>query len=97
MALQSVGGIEAEVPQLGLLAYLNGDECFKIFFDSAPFGIALGGRNGFLLRANTALCHMLGYKEEEIVGKSSTVFTFADDVSKTEVLRRSHRGADPLR
>jgi len=52
---------------------------FREAFEKAPFGMCLGGREGRLLRANSALCRMLGYSETELLGMTSAELTHPED------------------
>ena len=80
---------------LKLLKALTKDSFFNMFFEAAPFGIALGGSDGSLIRLNPALCKMLGFSEKELVGKSSSAFTFPDDIARTDVLRENMEAGRP--
>jgi len=46
------------------------EERFRSAFEDAPIGVALVGLDGRRLRVNRALCGMLGYSEEELLGKT---------------------------
>jgi PAS domain S-box-containing protein len=54
---------------------------FREIFDKAPVGMSIVGPGQILLRANRALCHMLGYAEAEIVGDTYAKFTHPDDIA----------------
>jgi len=56
------------------------EEQFHRAFQDAPIGIALVGLDGFPLRVNRALCAMLGYTEDELLGKSVADVTHPDDM-----------------
>ena len=45
------------------------EERFRTAFEDAPIGMALVGLDRCRFKANRALCEMLGYSEEELLGK----------------------------
>lgn len=55
---------------------------YKSLFFNAPSGIAQLTQNFYFQKVNPALCKLLGYKEEELIGKS--IFDFLQE-SKDEV------------
>ncbi len=70
---------------------------FRTMFEEAPYGIALGGADHRLQNANRAFCEMLGYCEDELIGKTFYDFTYADDVAKTEVYKENiHHQRTPI-
>jgi PAS domain S-box-containing protein len=44
------------------------EERFRRAFEDGPVGVILASPNGRVLRANRALCQMLGYTEDELLG-----------------------------
>jgi len=52
---------------------------FRCLFQEAPIGIALEDTDGRLLFVNPALCTMLGYGEEELLGMSCAQFSNVED------------------
>jgi PAS domain S-box-containing protein len=50
-------------------ALKESEERFRTAFEDAPVGVALVGLDGRRFRVNRALCEMLGYSEEELLGK----------------------------
>jgi PAS domain S-box-containing protein len=58
------------------------DELFRLAFDSVPIGIAVIARDGHWLRVNLAVCEMLGYELDELVGASMPDFTHPDDIAE---------------
>lgn len=54
-------------------------ERFRYLFEEASLGIAVEDLDGKLLRANPALCSMLGFKEEELCGRSCCEFAHQED------------------
>lgn len=55
------------------------EERFRRAFEDASAGVALVSLDNHYLRVNRALCEMLGYPEEELVGKRSLDITHPDD------------------
>ncbi|MBI4877482.1 MAG: PAS domain S-box protein [Acidobacteria bacterium] len=53
---------------------------FRAAFDQAPVGMVVTGLNGRLRQVNAALCAMLDYPAEELVGRSFIQITHPDDV-----------------
>ena len=56
------------------------EERWRLTIDNAPVGIALVGLDGTFLRANEALCRILGYSAEELVELSFQDLTHPDDL-----------------
>ena len=54
------------------------NEYVNSIFSSAPVGIGVV-INRFLNKANPKLCKMIGYSEEELIGKSSRIFYLTDE------------------
>jgi PAS domain S-box-containing protein len=57
----------------------DSEQLFRHLFEEAPLGIAVENLDGKLLRANPALCSMLGYGEEELCGMSCSQFADPED------------------
>ncbi|GEM_PF-3036312 len=60
----------------------DGEERFLRAFEESPIGMAITSTEGRFLRVNPALCEILGYSSEGLVGKRFAEFTHPDDVSK---------------
>ena len=60
-------------------ALRQSEERFRNVFDKSPLGIALVDPNYRFVSVNAALCRMVGYSEEELVGSSPLEFTHPDD------------------
>jgi diguanylate cyclase (GGDEF)-like protein/PAS domain S-box-containing protein len=60
-------------------ALKESEERFRGAFDDAPIGVALVGLDAHYHRVNRALCEMLGYSEQELLGKTTTEVTHPDD------------------
>ena len=72
------------------------DRLFRTVFEQAPVGMIIGTTDGHFLRANRCLCEMLGYAEEELIGRRILDFTHPDDAAKEHELAESVlRGEKP--
>lgn len=62
------------------------EERFRLAFDGAPVGMeitrAAAGDRGVILAANDAMCRMLGYGRDELVGRTVADVTHPDDVAR---------------
>jgi PAS domain S-box-containing protein len=58
------------------------EERFRRIFDEGPIGMILTGLDFHFLKVNPALCHMLGYTEQELTKLSFPDITHPDDVKK---------------
>ena len=56
------------------------EEQFEIAFTNAPLGLALGGLDGRFVKVNGALCAILGYAPEELLGRAFLSVSHPDDV-----------------
>ncbi len=56
------------------------EERFRTTFENAPIGMALVSPEGQWLRVNPALCHLLGYTEEEFYSLTFQEITHSDDL-----------------
>jgi PAS domain S-box-containing protein len=65
------------------------DELFHHAFDDAPIGMVLITTRGRFLKANRALCEMVGYSETELLGKDFQSITHPDDLEKNLSLIRA--------
>ena len=59
------------------------EELFRTAFADAPFGMCLTGLDGRFLQANAALCEMLGYTEQELIGGAWSKITHPDDLERS--------------
>jgi len=55
------------------------EQLFRYLFEEASLGIAVEDLKGTLLLANPALCSMLGFSNEEMVGMNCSQFTDPED------------------
>ncbi len=58
------------------------EQRFRQAFDDAPIGVVLITPQGRFLRANRALCDMIGYSEAELLEKNFQSLTYPDDLDK---------------
>ncbi len=66
----------------------NAESKQRAIVRAAPIGIARGSLDGRILNANPALCALLGYQEEELVGLSVRDITHRDDAAESVGLVR---------
>lgn len=57
-----------------------GNEQFRLVMQNSPIGMALVSLEGRWLRANAALCRLLGYEEEELLRTNFQSLTHPDDL-----------------
>ncbi|HLL40798.1 MAG TPA: PAS domain S-box protein, partial [Rubrobacteraceae bacterium] len=62
-------------------ALRRSEERFRSSFRDAAIGMALVGTDGRWLQVNHSLCEMLGYSEEELLGKTFQGITHPDDLA----------------
>ena len=62
------------------VALRESEQRFRRSFDDAAIGMALVGTDGRLLRTNRSLREILGYPEEELLGKTFQDITHPDDL-----------------
>ncbi len=81
---------EAEVEHLALKKMSEeilkeSEERFRKIFDEGPFGMLMSGKDFGITRVNSALCEMLGYTEENLLGLTFRDFTHRDYISSDEI------------
>jgi PAS domain S-box-containing protein len=76
-----VDGVVGDITQRKLAeeALRESEERFRTIFQTAGIGMALVERDGRGVKFNPALQRMLGYTEEELLGRTFTEFTHPDD------------------
>lgn len=62
---------------------------FTAAFNSAPNGMGLASLDGRFVLVNPALCDLVGYDEDELVGRSWSDITHADDVAADVVATKA--------
>lgn len=68
-------------------AAISSAAIFDSLYEHAPVGIALFSIGGKFLRANAALCRLLGYSEEELLEKTHLDVVHLEDLEATAVSR----------
>ena len=69
-------------------ALQGSEERFRKIFEEGPLGMIVVGKDFKLMKANKSFCSMLGYDEEELLGKSPEDVTFSEDKEKSRSLSR---------
>jgi len=59
------------------------EESFRTIFEQVPIGIVLTDKNSILVRVNDKFCKMLGYSNEELLGKHVKDLTYDEDVANS--------------
>jgi PAS domain S-box-containing protein len=63
-------------------ALRESEERFRSFFDELALGILMMNPQGQIIAANKAICQLMGYSQEELVGQHVSAFYHADDAGK---------------
>jgi PAS domain S-box-containing protein len=76
--------------QRRILAELKESEArFKAIFENSAVGMGLMSMDRIVLDSNPAMCAMLGYTREELIGQSPVMVTYPDDFpSSTEAFQK---------
>ena len=61
-------------------AMARSEEHFRRIFDESPVGMTIVGMDGRFHRVNNAMCRMLEYTEQELVGMATTAVTPPEDL-----------------
>ena len=69
-------------------ALKESEERFRAAFENAPIGVTLVGLDNRYLKVNRAFSEMLGYREKDLLGKTSAEITHPDDVEKSRAYMR---------
>jgi PAS domain S-box-containing protein len=64
------------------------EESFRRIFEDGPLGMVLASPDYRILKANKAICGMLGSDEAELVGRGLQEITYPEDLEKTGILLR---------
>jgi PAS domain S-box-containing protein len=59
------------------------DARFRTMFESSPVGMGLMGLDRRIIDSNPAMCKMLGYPLEELIGQTPAIATHPDEYSKS--------------
>lgn len=70
------------------------EERFREVFEYAPFGMIVSGMDLRIVQVNAAFCRMVGYAEQELLGKAWTDLAHPDD-QETALRRRQGLWKDP--
>jgi two-component system, LuxR family, sensor kinase FixL len=68
-----------------LMALHQREEELRLTFENAPAGIYISSLSGQILRANHAFCALLGFSEQELLGRAHGEFIDANDWSKLQL------------
>jgi PAS domain S-box-containing protein len=79
---------------VGVSALRDSEERFRSSFDHAPIGMALVALDGRFLQVNRALCELVGYTEQELLGMSSQDIVHPDDLADALELRKRLSAGD---
>jgi PAS domain S-box-containing protein len=63
-------------------ALRESEERFRSFFDELSLGILMMTPQGQIIAANKAICQLMGYSQEELVGQHISALYHADDAGK---------------
>jgi PAS domain S-box-containing protein len=61
------------------------EERFRKIFEESPISIAMTGKDLAIIRANSAFCKMLGYREEELKSVTIRSFTHPDYIAGDDI------------
>jgi PAS domain S-box-containing protein len=66
-------------------ARCESEEQLRTAFEAAPFGMCLTALDGRVLQVNAALCQLLGYSREELLGGAWQKITHPDDLERSKL------------
>lgn len=67
-------------------ALKESEDRFRNIFAEVPIGLAVVDSGGHLLQVNRAFCEMLGFGEQELIGRSISAITHPNDAGKDAML-----------
>jgi PAS domain S-box-containing protein len=70
------------------------DEILREMFRHTPIGVVITDLHGTILEANDAMCTMIGYPHDQVVGRPAQTYLHPDDVSGADGLLTRLRSAD---
>jgi PAS domain S-box-containing protein len=62
------------------------EERFRVFFDILPVGVLMTDLEGYIVAANQALCRLIGYLPEELIGMPASKLYHPEDIAKVHEL-----------
>ena len=65
-------------------ALQESEERFRNIFEEGPVGMGITDMDSRIVRVNQAYCQMLGYDEQELIGRSPLEITYPEDLETTE-------------
>ncbi len=79
---------------IDLSEHKRAEEKYRAIFDTAPSGIMLIDAQGYYVEVNPAMCALLGYAREELVGRHFSLFTSEHSQTQRMALTQqiSHHG-----
>ncbi len=75
-------------------ALRDSEERFRNVFENAPIGMAVVALDGRTIQVNRALCEMLGYDEDELLGMSIQGITYPPDLPESVANARRIRDGE---
>ncbi len=77
-------------------ALRQSDQRFRKLFENSPLGVSIADENGRFVQVNQRLTRMLGYDEQELIGKPLSQFTYGENILETrqqarELLSENHK------
>src|SRR5258708_32367755 len=66
----------------------GGEVLFRALFGQSAVGIVVGSLEGRFVRANEAICRMLGYGEDDLLQKTGRDITHPDDLESNQEFRQ---------
>ena len=84
-------GVDVDITsrKLAEAALRESEERFRRVFEQSPLGKAMAGPDFRFREVNPALCEMLGYTEDELIGRNFLEIVHPDDRANCEALGRS--------
>ncbi|HEY6540815.1 MAG TPA: PAS domain S-box protein [Ktedonobacteraceae bacterium] len=75
-------------------ALKESEDRFRNIFAEVPIGLAVLDTGGHLLKVNRAFCEMLGFSEQELIGRSISAITHPNDAGKDAILAEQARNGE---
>jgi diguanylate cyclase (GGDEF)-like protein/PAS domain S-box-containing protein len=76
-----ITAIDVTKERAGIAALAAAEHRYRLASENAPIGIAIVDPDGTLIDSNEALCRLLGYRREDLVGKTFHEITHPDDLA----------------